>query len=210
MTTVLVIGASKGIGLETVKAGLAAGFFVRALARSAGNIGLENARLSKIAASALDSNAMAKAIAGADVVVMSLGVTRFFEKVTLFSDATRVVIDAMRKANVRRLLVVTGMGAGDSRGHGGFIYDKIVFPILLKRAYDDKDIQEMMVRQSGLDWTIARPGALTNGPAKGTCRALPDKKDWGPGSISRADVAAYLISEIVTPRHIGKTPELIN
>ncbi len=210
MVTVLVIGASKGIGLETVKAGLAAGFNVRALARSAGSIGVENARLTKISASAMDGDAMAKAVVGADAVVMSLGVARLFEKVTLFSGATRVVIDAMRKASVRRLIVVTGIGAGDSRGHGGFVYDKIIFPILLKRAYDDKDVQEMMVRQSGLDWTIARPGMLTNGPAKGQYRALLDSKDWGAGSISRADVAAYLISEIATPRHVGKTPELIN
>ena len=101
-------------------------------------------------------------------------------------------------------------GAGNSRGHGGFLYDKIFFPILLKRAYDDKDAQEVMIRQSGLDWTIARPGRLTNGRAEGKYRALTDAKDWGPGSISRADVAAYIIGEIVTPRHIGKTPELIN
>ena len=210
MTTILVIGASKGIGLATVKAGLFAGHDMRALARSAGNIAIEDKRLNKISASALDADAVAKATTGADAVVMSLGVTRLFEKVTLFSAATRVAIDAMRKSGVKRLLVVTGIGAGDSRGHGGFLYDNIFFPILLKRAYTDKDTQEMMVRKSGLDWTIVRPGLLTNRPATGKFRALTDIKDWGAGWISRADVANYLIGEIVSPKHIGKTPELIN
>ena len=59
-----------------------------------------------------------------------------------------------------RLITATGLGAGDSRGHGGLLYDAIVFPLLLKRVYDDKDVQEWIVRSSGLDWTIVRPGLL--------------------------------------------------
>ena len=82
---------------------------------------------------------------------------------TLFSKATRILIDAMRAAGVRRLVTVTGMGAGDSRGHGGFLYDAVMFPLVLKRIYDDKDVQEQMIRASGLEWTIARPGLLTGG-----------------------------------------------
>ena len=71
----------------------------------------------------------------------------------------------MKVAGVKRLIAVTGLGAGDSRGHGGLIYDAVVFPLLLKRVYDDKDVQESIVRSSGLDWTIVRPGLLTNRPA---------------------------------------------
>ena len=56
----------------------------------------------------------------------------------------------MKAAGVKRLITVTGFGAGDSRGHGGFGYDWIVFPLLLKRVYDDKDVQEWIVRLSGL------------------------------------------------------------
>jgi hypothetical protein len=79
---------------------------------------------------------------------------------------------------VKRLIVVTGLGAGDSRGHGGLIYDAIVFPLLLKRVYDDKDVQEWIVRSSGLDWTIVRPGLLTDRPATGHYRVLTASKDW--------------------------------
>jgi hypothetical protein len=69
------------------------------------------------------------------------------------------LVDAMKAAGLKRLIAVTGLGAGDSRGHGGLLYDVVVFPLLLKRVYDDKDVQEWIIKSSGLDWTIVRPGS---------------------------------------------------
>jgi len=66
-----------------------------------------------------------------------------------------------------------------------------------------------MIRASGLEWTIARPGLLTSGPATGQVRALVDPKDWRAGSISRADVAEFLVREAFERRFVGKTPLLI-
>jgi uncharacterized protein YbjT (DUF2867 family) len=213
MATVLVIGASRGIGLETVRALLAAGHDVRALARNARAIPIEDARLEKLDGDALDRAAVEGALAGVGTVIQSLGVAVTPETVlkgtTLFSKATRVLVDAMRASPARRLIVVTGFGAGDSRGHGGFVYDALVFPLVLKRIYDDKDVQEQMIRASGLEWTIVRPGLLTNGPATGQARALVDAKDWRAGSISRADVAEFLVREAFERRFVGKTPLLI-
>jgi putative NADH-flavin reductase len=104
-----------------------------------------------------------------DVVIQTLGVDfsprLIFEGTRLFSDSTRILVDAMKATGVKRLISVTGIGAGDSRGHGGLLYDAVVFPLLLKRIYDDKDVQEWIIKSSGLDWTIVRPGLLTNRPA---------------------------------------------
>jgi len=105
---------------------------------------------------------------------------------------------------------VTGLGAGDSRGHGGLLYDAVVFPVLLKRVYDDKDVQEWIIRSSGLDWTLARPGLLTNRTATGGYRVLTAPKDWQFGTISRTDVAEFLVRVINDPALIGTTPLLIN
>jgi putative NADH-flavin reductase len=213
MATLLVIGASQGTGLETVKAALAAGHRVRALARSAASIPIDAPELEKIAGDALDPAVVAKAVAGTDAVVQSLGAPRSAQSVivatTLFSRATRILIDAMRGAGVRRLVTVTGLGAGDSRGYGGFLYDAVFFPLVLKRVYDDKDVQEQMIRASDLDWTIVRPGLLTSGPATGAARALTDPKDWGAGSVSRADVAQFLVREVFERRFVRQTPLLI-
>ena len=214
MSKVLIIGASRGIGLETVRAALRAGHSVRALARSVASMPIQNAGLDKVSGNALDSDTIRKTLRDIEVVIQTLGVDisplAIFERTTLFSQSTRILVDAMKAGGVKRLIAVTGLGAGDSRGHGGFLYDAIAFPLLLKRVYDDKDVQEWIIRSSGLDWTIARPGLLANGPATGNYRVLNRQKDWGFGVISRADVADFLVRQIEDRALIGATPLLIN
>jgi putative NADH-flavin reductase len=214
MSKVLIIGASRGVGLETVKAALRAGHGVCALARSATNIPIQDADLDKVSSNALDSDTIRRAVQDKDVVIQTLGVDisprAIFERTTLFSQSTRILVDAMKAEGVKRLIAVTGLGAGESRGHGGFLYDAIAFPLLLKRVYDDKDVQEWIIRSSGLDWTIVRPGLLANGPATRNYRVLIGPKDWRFGIISRADVADFLVRQIDDPALIGATPLLIN
>lgn len=210
MSTILVIGASKGIGLETVKAGLEAGHTVRALARS--DIPAAHARLTKISGNARSRDDVARAVAGCDAVIEAIGTRSVADLIggtTLFTDATRVLIDAMKLQGVRRLVAVTGAGAGNSHGRLGFLYDNIIFPLMLARIYADKTRSEEMIAASGLDWTIARPGMLTSGPRTGRSLALADPKDWRMGSISRADVADFLIKQIGATDMLGKTPLLI-
>src|SRR5512143_3267074 len=200
MAKLLVIGASRGIGLETVKAALLGGHSVRALGRSAANIPSKNAALDKISGNALDSDTIRNALKDVNVVVHAVGVDisprAIFEPTTLFSQSTRILVDAIKAAGVKRLIAVTGLGAGDSRGHGGLLYDAVVFPLLLKRVYDDKDVQEWIIRSSELDWTIVRPGLLTNSPATGQYRVLTAPNDWRFGTISRADVADFIVRQI--------------
>jgi putative NADH-flavin reductase len=214
MAKLLIIGASRGIGLETVKAALRDGYRVRAVARSAASIPIENPDLEKLSGNALDSDTIRNALEGVDVVIQTLGVDislrSIVEPTTLFSKSTRILVDAMKAAGVNRLIAVTGLGAGDSRGHGGILYDAVVFPLLLKRVYDDKDVQEWIIRSSGLDWTIVRPGLLTSGPASGRYRVLNVPQDWQFGLISRADVADFLVRQIDDRALIGATPLLIN
>jgi putative NADH-flavin reductase len=214
MANVLVIGASRGVGLETVRAALRAGHNVRALARSVSSIRIQDTALEKVSGDALDRDTIRNALRDVDVVIQTLGVhfspRTILEGTTLFSGSTRVLVDAMKAAGVKRLITVTGLGAGDSRGHGGLLYDAILFPLLLKRVYDDKDVQEQIVKRSGLDWTIVRPGLLTDGPATGRYRVLTDSKDWRAGTISRADVADFLVRQVDDRALIGTTPLLIS
>ena len=214
MAKLLVIGASRGIGLETVKAALLGGHSVCALARSAASIPIQNAALDKVSGNALDSDTIRNALKDVNVVVQTVGVDisprAIFEPTTLFSQSTRILVDAMKAGGINRLIAVTGLGAGDSRGHGGLLYDAVVFPLLLKRVYDDKDVQEWIIRSSGLDWTIVRPGLLTNRPATGQYRVLTAPNDWRFGTISRADVADFIVRQIDDRALIGTTPLLVN
>ena len=212
MARVLVIGASKGIGLEVVRQALEAGHEVRAMARSAGKIALRQEGLEKFAGDALKAEDLAAALEGVDVVVQALGVApgpkMVLGPITLFSRSTSLLLPAMEKAGVRRLLSVTGFGAGDSKTRIGCL-QRIPFRLFLGQAYDDKDIQEEMIRGSGLDWVIARPGVLTRGPRRGRYRVLVTPEEWRNGIISRADVADFLVRQIDGDDHLGQTPVLV-
>jgi putative NADH-flavin reductase len=153
----------------------------------------------------------AGALTGIDVVIQSLGVSvepeMILKPTRFFSKATRVLVTAMEEAQVKRLICVTGFGAGDSRGHGGFLCCA-AFHLLLGRVYDDKDVQERIVRRSKLEWVIVRPVILTDGPKTNAYRVLADPRDWTCGFISRADVADFLVKQIDDDTFLHKTPVL--
>jgi uncharacterized protein YbjT (DUF2867 family) len=199
------------IGLETVKAALEAGYSVRALARSARTIPVDHPKLEKMVGDAREMTAVKRALTGIDAVTQSLGVSPgpeiIFEPTRLFSKATQVLVTAMQQARVKRLICVTGFGAGDSRGSGGFLYN-VALHLLLGRIYDDKDVQEHIVRRSKLDWVIVRPVILTSGPKTYAYRTLVDPRDWRCGFISRADVADFLVKQIDNDAFLHKTPVL--
>ena len=213
MATVLIISASRGIGLETLKCALKAGHKVRALARSAGSIPVSHPDLEKVTGDALDRGVVKQAPAGVDAVIQTLGVAAgtemILKPVRLFSEATSVLVAAMEETGVKRLICLTGFGAGDSRNKGGLLYNT-AFHLFLGRAYDDKDVQEQIIRRSMLDWVIARPVILTNGLGTDSYRVLVEPKDWRCGFISRADVADFLVKQIGDNSFLGKTPVLTN
>jgi putative NADH-flavin reductase len=125
---VLVLGATGATGRLIVSKAVANGYEVVALVRSKAKAAdLSGAEL--IEGDARDPAALARAIAGCDAVVSSLGTAMSpFKEVTLLSTATRALVGVMAAQNVRRLVCITGLGAGDSRGHGGFFFDRLSCP----------------------------------------------------------------------------------
>lgn len=206
----LVIGATRGIGLATVHEARRRGHDVTALVRPGRDLGEPSPEVRLVRGDAIDPEALAAAVAGQEAVVVSLGVPVRAKGVTLFSTATHHLLAAMKEAGVERLVAVTGIGAGESKGHGGFFYDRFVNPFLLASAYQDKDRQEALIRGSDRQWLIVRPGFLTNGPRSGTYRALTDLSGVKKaGRISRADVATFIVDQLERPTLFGRAPLLV-
>lgn len=203
---ILVLGATGPTGRLIVQAARAAGHEVTALVRSPAKAqGLGEARL--VEGDARDPAALARALEGADAVVSSLGTPASpFRPVTLLSTATRALVEAMRAAGVRRLVCITGIGAGDSRGHGGLLFDRVLMPLLLRHVYADKDRQEAIVRASGLDWVLVRPAVLNDKPARGAVRALTDLAGVHGGTVARADVARFVVEQAGQDRWLRQAP----
>jgi hypothetical protein len=132
-----------------------------------------------------------------------------FRKVSLLTEATRALVPEMTRSGVRRLVCVSALGVGDSRGHGGFVFDRLFQPLLLSEAYKDKNRQEAAIRASSLDWVIVRPGMLTDDPAKGNVRAVIDLAGLNGGKIARADVARFVVEQLTTDTWLRRTPVLL-
>jgi len=158
----------------------------------------------------LDQGSLTRAVEGQEAVVCSLGsgITGPLKDMTLLSEGTRNLIAAMQEKNVRRIICITGIGAGESKGHGPWYYNWLFQPLVLRGVYEDKTRQEDLVRKSGLVWTLVRPGLMTNGAAKGqlAVRALTELAGKYAGTISRADVAGFCLSELADGRYVGQAP----
>lgn len=203
---ILVLGATGGTGRHIVAQALARGHEVTALVRSPEKAeGLLGAKL--IVGDVRDLATLRVAIRGQNSVVSALGTpVSPLRKVTLFSEATRALIGAMKAESVMRLVAITGIGAGDSRGHGGLVFDRLIFPLLLRHIYADKDRQEAIVRESGLDWVLVRPAVLNDKPGRGAVRAFTDLSDTHGGSIAREDVARFVLDQVETDAWLGRAP----
>ncbi|WP_322419434.1 SDR family oxidoreductase [Mesorhizobium huakuii] len=203
---ILVLGATGATGRLIVSKAIAEGHNVVALVRSKAKAGdLAGAEL--IEGDARDAAALTRAIAGCDAVVSSLGTAMSpFREVTLLSTATRALVGVMERQNIRRLVCITGLGAGDSRGHGGFFFDRLFLPLLLRKVYEDKDRQEDAIRASTLDWTIVRPMILNDKPARGGIKALTDLSGVHGGTIARADVADFVVQQLTADTWLREAP----
>ncbi|MFK7974708.1 MAG: NAD(P)-dependent oxidoreductase [Halioglobus sp.] len=207
---ILVIGGTSGIGLETVKLALQRGHRVTAMARRPERMTLEHANLSIIAGDVTNSKDVIGALNNNQAVVFTIGIKPTRDTVSVFSQGTQNVLSAMASDNSQRLIMVTGIGAGESRGHGGFFYDRLLQPLLLKTMYEDKDRSEALIYASEVPWTIVRPGFLVDTDSEAKYRVIESMNGVVSGDIARADVAHYLLWALESGAHTGKTIFLSN
>jgi uncharacterized protein YbjT (DUF2867 family) len=204
---ILVIGATGGTGRELVRQGLERGHDVTAFVRDPRRLQSSTDRLAVVRGDVLDPATLEPAMRGQDAVVCALGHKRWFYPNRILSQGTRNIVGAMQAHGVRRLVCETSLGVGDCFGRLGLYYTVFVVPFILPLYFWDKHRQETVIRGSGLDWVIVRPGALTNGPKRGRYRHGPAVGHWlWTVRVSRADVADFMLEQLSSYAYLRQSP----
>jgi putative NADH-flavin reductase len=192
---VLVLGATGSVGKLIVSYAIARGHDVTALVRRASAAAALAPELRVVAGDALDADAVARACAGQEAVIYALGVRRL-GRTTFFSRTTRILLDAMEAQAVRRLVAITGVGAGDTKGHGGFLHDVVFYPLVTRRIYEDKDRQEALIRESAIEWVLVRPAVFRKRTPREPLRVASDVRGVTLRWIARPEVASFVVDQL--------------
>lgn len=208
---VLVYGANGPTGRQVAEQALAAGHTVRAVTRHPEQFPLQHPDLEVVRGDATDAASVDSAVRDQDAVLSALGVPYSRQPVTLYSASTELIVSAMGRHRVRRLVVVTSANVAP-RTQGKFFLDRVVEPFLTKvigrTLYDDMRRLEAMVIASDLDWTIVRPPSLSDGDGVGDYQV---GERFLPGtSTTRPDLAAFLIAQLNDRQFIRKIAAIVS
>ncbi|MBW2630016.1 MAG: SDR family NAD(P)-dependent oxidoreductase [Deltaproteobacteria bacterium] len=215
---VLVIGATGGTGRATIDALLKQGHRVTAFSRQAESLENTSDRLRLLNGDATNPEDVDRAVAGHDAVIVTLGIAENPMRVRMFGAAktpndvrsagTRNVIAAMRKHGVGRLVVQSSYGVGETRNSLGWV-DSLFFSLLLKPQIADTEVQELEVRDSGVDWVLAQPVHLTDDDDDSDDMPFASVegqvREW---KISRKGVAQFLALAAQAPEYVGQSVAL--
>jgi uncharacterized protein YbjT (DUF2867 family) len=192
----LLLGATGGTGRELLSQALAEGHEVTVLVRSRDRLGADAGHVRVLIGDVLDEGFdLSAALRGQDAVVSTLGVGNSLRSRGLIGRAVPRIVAAMESAGVRRFILTSAYGVGETMRDVPFL-PRVVMTLLLRDLYADKKAGEAALRESALDWTIVHPVTLTDGPRTGTCRVAPRLKLAGFPRISRADVAEFLLAQV--------------
>jgi uncharacterized protein YbjT (DUF2867 family) len=204
---IALFGATGGTGSQVVEQALQQGHQIRALVRQPDKLGSRQSEISVIEGDVLDQASVDACIEGTDAVVCVLGTHGGLgRQEPIEARGTARIIDSMQRLGVRRLIAVTSLGVGDSIDQvPGFF--RVLMKLTLKRIMEAKEEQERLIRASELDWTIVRPGGLTDGPKTDSYRFGTDKSIQAT-RVSRADVADFVLRQLTDERWVHQAPAI--
>jgi putative NADH-flavin reductase len=193
----LILGATGGIGQFLVRYALKRGHDVTAFVRSPQKITLTHERLRVIQGNLLDAGQLAKVMAGHDAVLSAFG-PLILGPTTMRTVFGRAVAQAMRVSGVKRILLVSSAFLFSEM----FFFGRVLRGILFGNVVVDDAGMELAISRDYLDWTIVRPPRLTNGDLTRNIRVMDDRLPAGGMTISRADVADFMLHEVEEAAHL--------
>lgn len=209
---IVIFGAAGSTGRVLVEQALEKGYEVTGFDRhTQALMTIQNPKLSIVQGDIFNADQVGAAIAGQDAVLCVLGVKPGVT-IPVCSKGTENIIAAMQKVGVKRFIcqsafVVAALD-GERREVSWILPLSLKLFPKVKSMFADKLIQEREVRQSDLDWIIVRPATLTDGPKTGNYKAGVPLSIGLNAKISRADVADFLLKQVVDDTYLHRVPRL--
>jgi putative NADH-flavin reductase len=210
----VIFGATGFSGQAILKLALSKGFQVTVLVRNKSAITIQNENLTVFQGNVLDRNDVKKALEHQDAVIQCLGVGGKGDgkPTTFISDATKIIVEEMEKQQIKRLIAMSNVGAGNSLAFQPWFFTKIILPYFmkwLKVIIDDKNRMEPIIMNSELDWTIVRCPNIVDKTPKGNVHATLDGKGLKL-SITLGDMAEFIVHQLTDSTYSKQAPSISN
>ena len=211
---IIIFGATGFSGQALLAEALKQGHEVTILVRHASKVQIKHKNLTIIEGNVLDPQTVASVLHNQEAVIQCLGVGGKGDgkPTTFISDATKVIVDEMQKHQIKRLIAMSNVGAGNSLAFQPWFFNKIILPYFmnwLKVIIDDKNRMEPIIMNSSLDWTIVRCPNIVDKPSKGTCNATLDGKGLKL-SITRSDLSKFIVDNLKQAQFNKQAPSVSN
>jgi len=200
---IVIFGSTGKTGIVTVFQALEKGHVVTAFARNPASVTIQHRNLRVITGDILDYQKVKEAVEGQDAVISALGVkTRKYT--TTLSEGTSNIMKAMEDTGVNRFICMSSSGILGN--DGGFLFGRIIVPLMLKQVFEDKKRQMELIKKSSLEWVIIRPVGLTDAPRTGKYKIY----EGSPGSwtIPRTDVADFMLKLLADKSYDRRLPAI--
>ena len=211
---IVVFGATGIVGKAVVDEALRKGHEVTVLTRDARKVTTRHEHLHIVEGNVSDKNVVRTVLKGQEAVVQTLGIGGKGDgkPTNVVSEANKIIMTEMEQMNIKRLIAISVIGAGNSLTFLPWIYRKLVLPLFMKwfqAIIDDKNRMEPMIKKSGLDWTIVRCTTIKERPATGKINATLDGKGL-KFSISAADMAVFIVNQLTDSSFLRQAPTISN
>jgi putative NADH-flavin reductase len=211
---VIIFGATGFAGKAILKEALAQNHQVTILVRNKSAISVQDKRLTIVEGNVMERKKVSEVLEGQEAAIQCLGAggKSVVQTNTVISDATKIIVEEMEKLSVKRMIVMSNVGAGNSIDFQPWVFTKIILPHFmkwLKLVIDDKNRMEPIIMNSQLNWTIVRCPNIVDKPAKERCHATLDGKGLKL-SITLGDMAAFVVQELTDERFSKQTPSISN
>ena len=211
---IVVFGATGIVGKAVVVEALRKGHEVTVLTRDARKVTTRHEHLHIVEGNVSDKSVVRTVLNGQEAVIQTLGIGGKGDgkPTNVVSEANKIIMTEMEQMNIKRLIAISVIGAGNSLTFLPWIYRKLVLPLFMKwfqAIIDDKNRMEPMIKKSGLDWTIVRCTTIKERPATGKINATLDGKGL-KFSISAADMAVFIVNQLTDSSFLRQAPTISN